>query len=183
MGHGPLIVASAGRNSKDGEAQQRDTAVEVSQELTDDELERAALLSSWRRRRPDDPVSILLQRTSAADALQQGRSIVQGFLSIIAVCRRRSGLRTPCCDVQQTDRPPQPCRSGVGGLTDTSSMTMRHDAIAAVTARGQQQRACGGGAQGLVQEVLVICRAGLHHQRWLQCVPLTCDLVQFCFLP
>jgi hypothetical protein len=31
--------------------------VDVSQEVTDDELERAALLSSWRRRRPDDPVS------------------------------------------------------------------------------------------------------------------------------
>ena len=44
---------------------------------------------------------------------------------------------------------------------------------AAVAAGGEQQRARGGGAQGLVQEVLVLRGAGLHHQRRLQCVLLT----------
>jgi hypothetical protein len=58
--------------------------VDVSQEVTDDELERAALLSAWRRRRPDDPVGTLLQWTSAADIVQQGCSIVQAFVSILA---------------------------------------------------------------------------------------------------
>lgn len=46
--------------------------MDVSQEVTDDELERAALLSSWRRRRPDDPVSTLLRCISEAVGLQQG---------------------------------------------------------------------------------------------------------------
>lgn len=31
--------------------------VDVAEELTEDELERAALLSAWKRRRPNDPVS------------------------------------------------------------------------------------------------------------------------------
>lgn len=40
-------------------AEQADTAVAVPPEATDEELERAALLSSWRSR-PGDPVSVVL---------------------------------------------------------------------------------------------------------------------------
>jgi hypothetical protein len=120
--------------------------------------------------------SALLQQTSCNKLQHSARSPVNPGTSLQRAGAAAALSRPALTAIRRTGEL-SPAALGAGGLAFISLMTVRHGAVAAVTAGGQQQRARGGGAQGVVQEVLVVRGPGLHHQRRLQCAPLTYALV------
>ena len=96
------MLHAAGGKGKDATPEQGETAAAVAAEATDEELERAALLSAWRSR-PDDPVSLIIHNQVCCRGV--ARSVPAAWLQqqpTPAPSHYPTHIENSCCSLQLT---------------------------------------------------------------------------------